>query len=228
MKPKMIFKISIDFAMTLILLLLMTYERIGQTLHEWLGITIFVMFIIHHVLNGAWHKGLFHGKYSAPRVVLNIVDFCVLLTMLGSMVSGVIISRSALAFLPIKGGMAFGRNLHMISAYWGFILMSLHLGIHWTIITNIITRRFKSSSKALKYMFRAIAAAVSVYGVYAFIKRGIADYMLLKIQFAFFDFEEPLILLLLDYIAIMTLFVFAGHYLSVLMKYLRKKKSDEK
>lgn len=46
---------------------------------------------------------------------------------------------------------------------------------------------------------------------YAFIKREIGSYMLLKNQFVFFDYEEPLILFLLDYIAVMGLFMFVGH-----------------
>ena len=43
--------------------------------------------------------------------------------------------------------------------------------------------------------------------------------------FVFFDFEEPLILFLLDYIASMGLFVAVGHYLSEILKKPRKRKS---
>ena len=69
MKPKMIMKIVIDIAMTAALLLLMTYERIGQAAHEWIGIGIFVLFVIHHVLNGKWSKSLLKGKYTALRIM---------------------------------------------------------------------------------------------------------------------------------------------------------------
>jgi hypothetical protein len=43
----------------------------------------------------------------------------ILCTMAGLMISGIIYSRHALSFLPIKGGRSFARNLHMVSAYWG-------------------------------------------------------------------------------------------------------------
>ena len=36
MNPKMIAKIGVDIGMTVALLFLMTYEMIGQSLHEWL------------------------------------------------------------------------------------------------------------------------------------------------------------------------------------------------
>lgn len=53
------------------------------------------------------------------------------------MISGIILSRHALAFLPMKGGRSLARNLHMISAYWGFVLMSVHLGFHWSMIMGM-------------------------------------------------------------------------------------------
>ena len=51
MKAKQILKTAVDVAMTIALLLLMAYELIGQAAHEWLGIGMFVLFIIHHILN---------------------------------------------------------------------------------------------------------------------------------------------------------------------------------
>ena len=51
MRAKQILKIAVDVAMTIALLLLMAYELIGQAAHEWLGIGMFVLFIIHHILN---------------------------------------------------------------------------------------------------------------------------------------------------------------------------------
>ena len=224
MKPKMILKIVIDIAMTVSLLLLMTYELIGQAVHEWVGIGMFVLFILHHILNGKWSKNLLKGKYTAIRIMQTALVVLVLLSMLGSMVSGVILSRHALSFLPISGGRSFARSLHMISAYWGFVFMSLHLGFHWNMMMGMAKKLVKKPSEIRKWTLRAIAILISGYGVYAFIKRDIGSYMLLKNQFVFFDFEEPLILFLLDYIASMGLFVAISHYLSELLKKLKKRK----
>lgn len=225
MKPKMIVKLCTDLAMTVILLLLMTYELIGQAVHEWLGITIFALYILHHILNGGFYKSIFKGKYSPIRIFQIILFVGIMLTMLGAAVSGVIISRHALNFLPISGGRSFGRTLHMISAYWGFILMSLHLGFHWIIILN--AARKVVVKLPVKWTLRVIGTAIAGYGVYAFIKRELAQYLLLKTQFVFFDFEEPLIIFILDYLSIMGLFVFAGHYISLLLRRVGKKQKDE-
>ena len=45
--------------------------------------------------------------------------------------------------------------------------------------------------------------------------------MLLKNQFVFFNFEEPLVFFMADYMAVMGLFVFIGHYLTKGLKGFR-------
>ena len=56
MKPKAIVRIGIDIGMTVLLLLLMAYELIGSSLHEWIGLAMFVLFVCHHLLNRGWYK----------------------------------------------------------------------------------------------------------------------------------------------------------------------------
>ena len=72
----------------------------------------------------------------------------------------------------------------------------------------------KRPSNARKWILRGLAALIAVYGLYAFVKRNLGNYMLLRQQFVFFDFEEPLLFFLLDYTAIMGLFVCIGHYMT--------------
>lgn len=66
-------KISVDIAMTASLLLLMTYERIGQASHEWLGIGMLVLFVLHHILKGKWNKNLLAVSKWIPRAVAIII-----------------------------------------------------------------------------------------------------------------------------------------------------------
>lgn len=85
-------------------------------------------------------------------------------------------------------------------------------------------KHFGESSRMRTWILRAIAAVIAVYGAFAFEKRGIGSYMLQKSEFVFFDFEEPLVFFFLDYIAVMGLFVFIGHYLAKLLKQCRPKR----
>lgn len=161
------------------------------------------------------------------RMWQTILVIGILLTMVGSMYSGVILSEHALSFLPIKGGRAFAREVHMVSAYWGFVLMSLHLGLHWSMIMGMAKRFVKELPAAGRWLLRGIATLVAGYGVYAFIRREIGYYMFLQNRYVFFDFEEPLISFLADYVAVMALFVWVSHYFSKGLRYniIQKKKS---
>ena len=134
MKPKQIIKMIIDIMMTVVLLFLMAYAPVGEAAHEWLGMAVFVLFIVHHILNAGWIKNIGKGKYTVFRVVQTVLVALVLCTMLGSMISGIILSRHVFTFLPEHGGQSIARTVHMLCAYWGFVLMSLHLGLHWNMI----------------------------------------------------------------------------------------------
>lgn len=213
MKPKQIMKIFIDISMTMVLLLLMAYSLVGEKAHEWLGIGIFVLFVLHHILNSNWSRNLFKGRYTPFRILQSALVVLALVSMLGSMVSGIVLSRYVLSFLPINGGQSWARTVHMLCAYWGFIFISLHLGLHWNIMMGMAKRMFHKQSAIRSWIVRAVGVLIAGYGVYAFVKRQIDSYMFLRNQFVFFDYEEPLILFLLDYVAVMGLFVFIGHYL---------------
>ena len=226
MKAKQILKIAVDVAMTIALLLLMAYELIGQAAHEWLGIGTFTLFVLHHILNRHWHRGVFKGRYTAMRWMQTTLVILILLTMCGSMVSGILLSRYALSFLPLNGGGAFARNVHMLSAYWGFVLMSLHLGFHWSIVVGMAKKIVTKPSNFHKYTLRSIALLIAGYGVYAFFMRDIGSYLILANQFAFFDFEEPFLWFLLDYTACMGTFISIGHYGSALFRNTKKAKEN--
>lgn len=229
MKPKMILKISIDLIMTVLLLLQMAYMLIGNTAHEWIGATMFVLFILHHVLNIRWYCNLFKGRYSGFRILQTVINFLVLLCMLGLMISGIIMSRDVFSFLPIDGGMGFARILHMVAAYWGFLLMSSHLGLHWGIIMGMVRklRKQKEPSKMQKWLLRILALLISGVGVYAFMKHNLFSYMLIKTQFVFFDLQQPLISFLAEYLAMMGLWACLAYYISRAVKKSSVKKTDK-
>lgn len=213
MKPKMLFKIGLDLVMTVLLLLLMARQITGHTAHEWLGAGLFALWIIHHALNFKWHGHLFKGKYTPLRVVQLLVNGLLLLAMLGAMASAVILSREVFAFLPITGGVALARPLHMLSAFWGFVLMAVHLGLHWGRILGMIRSACGPvTAKPLTLCLRIGGAAVAAYGLYAFIKNRFLSYMFLTSAFVFFDFERPLPLFFTEYMGIMGLCVWLSYY----------------
>lgn len=166
MKKQFICKIMIDLAMTVLMLFLMARQITGDVAHEWLGAGMFVLWIAHHMLNRKWHGHLFKGKYTPMRMLQTVADFAVLLSALSLMVSGIILSRLVFAFLPISGGIAMARPLHVLSAFWGFAGMAFHLGLYWNMVLAMARNAAgKETPKMLRMILRIAAVLVAGYGL---------------------------------------------------------------
>lgn len=216
MKAKMKLKMGIDILMTVLLLGLMAYQITGQALHEWLGAGELLLFIAHNILNIRWYGNLFIGKYRLLRIIQTAVNFSVLISMLCLGYSGIVMSRYVFAALPISGPMATARSMHMAASYWGFVLMSFHLGMHWGMVIGMFGRL--SKGRALHglsvWALRLAAVLIAGYGLLCFIRKDIVSYMFLKNEFVFFDFEQGMLSVILEYAAMMGFWVFAGFYIT--------------
>ena len=231
MKAKARLKIVIDVLMTLTLLFLMGYQFWGDVAHEWAGAGMFVLFIVHHILNWNWYKTLLRGKQTPFRVFQLILDLAVFAAMVCLMVSGIMLSNYVFAFLNIHGGISLARLLHMASSYWGFVVMALHLGIHWGIFTGLARKMFRvkesSRVRSASAVLFLVRAAIAVYGVAVFVRRNLLTYMLVQTQFVFLDFGESKLLFYLDYLAMMGTCIFLTHSIGRLLRNLgnrRKRK----
>lgn len=123
MNNKFKFKMILDLTMTILLLFLMARQITGTSAHEWIGAAMFVLWITHNVLNHRWYLNLFKGRYTISRGIQTFTNMCLLLCMLGTMVSAVILSKEVFLFLPISGSASIARQLHILSVFWAFVLM---------------------------------------------------------------------------------------------------------
>ena len=203
-------RMIIDILMVIILPLLMAYSLVGENYHEVIGICMFTLFIAHHVMNRKWWTGLLKGKYNAIRILNTAINLVLAVYMILQPVSGILMSKYVLKDVTISGASGTLRTIHMTFAYWGFMLMSFHLGLHVRAVTLPIAKKM---NKLAKMILAILFLIVSLYGVYAFIKRGIGDYLLMKVMFAFFDFGESRVRFLLDYATVMVLVANVGFYI---------------
>ena len=86
-------KILIDIGMTICLLLLMPYSLLSETAHEWIGMAMLVLFISHYILNHKWVTSVRKGKYNAFRVIQTVLVIIMLILIMGSMISGILLSN---------------------------------------------------------------------------------------------------------------------------------------
>lgn len=214
MKLKIKLKMAIDFLMTVLLLLLMAYQITGQEFHEWIGIGMLVLFVTHNLLNLRWYGNLFKGKYRMLRIIQTVINFSLLLTMFCLGFSGIVMSRHVFADFPINRPMATARNMHLSASYWGFVLISTHLGLHWSMILGMF-RKLLNGKKVfgiIIWILRTASLLFAGYGLYLFIQKNIISYMFLKVQFVFFDFEQSVASVVLEYLTMMGFWIFISYY----------------
>ena len=155
---------------------------------------------------------------GAPlRIAQTALAGLIFLCMVGSMISGIVLSRHVFAFLPRHGGYELAGKLHILCAFWGFVLMSLHLGMHWNMLLTM-ARKHLRPNQIRTWVLRIAGYSFAAYGAVAFVRRDVGLYLLLKSHFVFFDYSEPLIAFLLDYLAVMGLFVAVGFLLLHVIK----------
>lgn len=80
-KTKNSIKRLVDAAMTVLLLLLMAYQVTGEALHEWIGIGMTALVILHQILNRKWYASLFKGKYNGYRILSTAINTLLLLVI---------------------------------------------------------------------------------------------------------------------------------------------------
>lgn len=203
-----------DLALTAILLLLMGYSLIGVAVHEWLGLAMLALVVLHHVWNRAWYKGLGRGWMSVSRAARTLLTALLLLSVAGSLLSGLVLSQHVLDFLPLEWGQELARTLHLPCAFWSFLLMGLHLGLHWSGVMGQARRiaGLSGLSRARTTILRLLGAATAGCGLLAFFHSGFSDYLFLRTHFLFFPPGQTAVGFLTEHLAILGLFVWIGHY----------------
>lgn len=198
-------KLCVDLTMLALLPMLMAYSMIGEAAHEWLGLAMVACFIVHQLLNLKWYRALGKGRYTPVRAVSTVLNLLLVLVLLTQGISGILMSRYA---IPISGvgGMSATRTFHLLGSHWGFVLISLHLGFHAG------QSKRKPRNSLWIWLLRLLALMIAVWGVCVFAGRHMADYLFLKSQFVFYDFNVPRTVHIAETYAMLGLFCCIGYY----------------
>lgn len=214
MKPAAIMKICVDVVMYILFLLLMGQYLLRNAPHEWLGIAAGVLFVLHNVLNYKWYKSLFKGKYHATRLLQTAVNILLLLAVFGCMLSGILVSQY---IFSVGNGSTIerGRFLHLVTTAWSFLLMSAHLGLHWTKFMGM-AKKIPMNPKvqaALCRFLQVLVLALCIYGVYLFIDRRFWEELFHLIDYQKeYDESKTLWIYLAESIVMSSLFIAVSHY----------------
>lgn len=145
MKTKTFFKLFLDILMTAMYATLMFGYKIGSFYHEFIGVAVGIMFIIHICLNWNMLKGVIKtGKEKTKAAYSVVLDALLAIGMPIVIGTGIAMSRELFTSTPQRG-MTF---IHNIASWICLSIMVMHILIHAkyiavvakTFVKNILNR----------------------------------------------------------------------------------------
>lgn len=161
-------------------------------------------------------RGNIQGQIQPAEDIQLIVNILLLLTFVCTALSGMMMSRFATPFMNGILPSSIVRQGRLALSHWSFVLMGLHLGLHFGIVTS------KLKNKSLRITLGIVMTGISVYGFYLFFKSDMLNYMLFKNPFAFLDYDKAWWLVLLENLAMLLAWAFAAYLLSLFLRFITK------
>jgi hypothetical protein len=193
----------------LALLLLALAPRItGFLPHEIVGALFFLLLAIHLIVNRGWFRVLFKGRYGLRRAINALVVISLILGLVSVLISGIINSKHVFAFLDLEGTMRI-RTTHTGGAYWGIVLVGLHMGLQWHKV-GVRLKRIKWASRHW-WLLRGLALLMAAMGICGMFMRDMWPKLFLGHSFDFWDPGRPVALFFFLNLGIVALFAVIAH-----------------
>nr|WP_204347527.1 DUF4405 domain-containing protein [Rhizobium laguerreae] len=215
-------RLVLDFTAAGLLLAALAYWWLDNTSHEMIGTGMFILLLSHNVFNRRWWARLPKVARGKPSFLTIASNISIALAMAVLLVTSVLISRTVFAVLPVSGGPT-AREIHILAAYWAFILAAVHLGLHWSMIMTVIggLLRVGAPNAIRTVSLRAAAGAIVAWGIHSLLVMGVADRLVARPSMDFWDFQESTIGFFLHHLAILGTCACAAHYAAVWLRWGR-------
>nr|WP_309101798.1 DUF4405 domain-containing protein [Fredinandcohnia onubensis] len=213
MNRKVLFRLVNDLVMTVLMLIAMAYYITGNMIHEVVGVVVLLLFVVHNFLNRRWYKTILKGKHNVRRILQIGINLLFLVTMALMMISAVLISSDLFPFIPINNDMML-RQIHVQTAYWGFIIMAVHIGLSWEMIINSARRMtgFTDTSRTRTIALRVLAVLIVIYGVHSSFEREMGSKLTIYNPFGNWFNDDSIIRFLIAHLSIIGIYICGTHY----------------
>ena len=210
MKTKQIVRLTTDAALLLLLLVVMAYSFTGNTVHEWMGIALVVLALVHLFLNKRWFVSLAKGKYNWRRMATSLINVLLILSFVVLVLLSMPISSEVFPFVHLYEEEMWPATWHIVSGYWFFILSALHLGTQWSRLMKYFPNALVSGSS----LVTAVQGLVSMYGLCALWNQNFFNKLAAIGMEEYIPEGGKLSAFIIDYTAIFVLMASIGYYLT--------------
>jgi cytochrome b561 len=152
LRPRML----VDVVLAVSFLALMSVNLTGLLLHEWWGLVLMLLVIVHLLAQWDWtiaSSRNFVARLTARIRLTYVLNWALFVAAVLVFVSGILISENALPALGLPtartGGalVGFWHQLHTLSADAVLVLAAVHLGLNWRWVVNAVKQIFHVGSR---------------------------------------------------------------------------------
>ena len=116
-------------------LVVFSQEITGDTLHEWLGMALFVGLLAHVLFHGQWVVTITRRFFTAKLPMKMRFNYLVNAGLAGAFVlmavSGLMISESVMPLLGLGHGDGLWERVHEVASHLTLAAVGLHVLLHW-------------------------------------------------------------------------------------------------
>lgn len=165
------FKLFVDLFMGVLFVLLMNLSFTGLVFHEIVGTFIFVVFIIHIILNMNWIKAigkrLTSDKIKTREKVKFLLSVAIFLSVITMGVTGILISKCLFTSITVNNSKIF-YPIHKGAAMVSLSLLCVHIGVHLDYLIGAVKNikngiKEKTGKKAVLQFTLAIIILIALY-----------------------------------------------------------------
>jgi hypothetical protein len=222
MNTRFLLRLVLDGTAAGLLLAALAYYWLDNTMHECIGTGMFLLVAGHNILNRRWYGRLLKMKRDGAGRINILLTLLLLLAMLVLLASSLLISRTVFAFLSLDGGFT-ARQVHMLAAYWVVLIVSIHIGMRWSIVMGALRNAFgfAAESRTRAAVMRVLTLVIALQGVNASLEMAFAAKLFLRPVLDMWDFNESAQGFFLNYLSIIGLYAALAHYATL---WIRRRK----
>lgn len=188
--PKIPARLVFDSLSLLMVILCLAYYWQGNSVHEWLGVGLFLLIALHNTYNRIWYRNLNkHIKKPKSRIIL-LLNSVLIITALVLLITSVFISRTVIPNISENPGY-FIRSIHIAAGYWLFTLIAMHAGLNGAKVASWFTRYRFIRKAPVQISIKLLLIAVSIQGFFSAKEMVLLDKLTMNPVLFMWDFTYP-------------------------------------
>lgn len=191
MNPVFLMRLVLDALAAGLLLFAFSYFWQGNESHEWAGIVMFALLIVHNVFHRHWFAGVAKGRSRARRSGFNTaLTLLLLVGMLALLGTSMVISETLFASLRLDDDFT-ARQVHAGIAYWLLVIVAIHIGLRWPLLMGVARKLFgiAGPNAVRTAVLRVLAIAIAVQGVFSAIALNLRTRLTFQMSLDWWNFE---------------------------------------